>query len=72
LAEGSSLPSPAPRRRIQRHWRGCHQRGHAQAWADADQKTGKPVATTTRYTYQDGDDRDVLSFSRSDDCRQIG
>jgi hypothetical protein len=32
-----------------------------------DQKTGKPVATTTRYTYQDGDDRYVVSFTRNHD-----
>ena len=32
-----------------------------------DQKTGKPVATTTRYTYQDGKDRYVVSFTRSHD-----
>jgi len=32
-----------------------------------DQKTGKPVATTTRYTYQDGNDRYVVSFTRSHD-----
>jgi hypothetical protein len=32
-----------------------------------DQKTGKPVATTTRYTYQDGDDRYVVSFTRTRD-----
>ena len=27
-----------------------------------DQKTGKPVATKTRYTYRDGEDRYVVSF----------
>jgi hypothetical protein len=32
-----------------------------------DQKTGKPVATTTRYTYQGGNDRYVVSFTRSHD-----
>jgi hypothetical protein len=32
-----------------------------------DQKTGKPVAKTTRYTYQDGEDRYVVSFTRSHD-----
>jgi hypothetical protein len=32
-----------------------------------DQKTGKPVAATTRYTYQDGDDRYVVSFTRTRD-----
>lgn len=32
-----------------------------------DQTTGKPVATTTRYTYQDGEDRYVVSFTRSHD-----
>jgi hypothetical protein len=32
-----------------------------------DQKTGKPVATTTRYTYDDGDDRYVVSFTRTHD-----
>ncbi|MCW2672875.1 MAG: hypothetical protein JWP14_1464 [Frankiales bacterium] len=32
-----------------------------------DEKTGKPVAATTRYTYQDGDDRYVVSFTRNDD-----
>ena len=32
-----------------------------------DEKTGKPVATTTRYTYQDGKDRYVVSFTRSHD-----
>jgi hypothetical protein len=32
-----------------------------------DQKTGKPVAATTRYTYQDGDDRYVVSFTRTHD-----
>jgi hypothetical protein len=35
--------------------------------ADADQKTGKPVAATTRYAYQDVDDRYVVSFIRSHD-----
>src|SRR3984893_12175856 len=29
-----------------------------------DQKTGKPVATTTRYTYRDGEDRNSVSFTR--------
>jgi hypothetical protein len=32
-----------------------------------DQKTGKPVAATTRYTYQDDDDRYVVSFTRTHD-----
>lgn len=32
-----------------------------------DQKTGKPVATMTRYTYQNGDDRYVISFTRTHD-----
>jgi hypothetical protein len=32
-----------------------------------DQKTGMPVAATTRYTYQDGDDRYVVSFTRTHD-----
>src|SRR5713226_5522609 len=32
-----------------------------------DQKTGKPVATTTRYSYRDGDDRYVVSFTRRHD-----
>jgi predicted secreted hydrolase len=32
-----------------------------------DQKTGKPVAATTRYTYQDGEDRYVVSFIRNHD-----
>src|SRR6202051_911920 len=32
-----------------------------------DQKTGKPVAATTRYTYQDGEDRYVVSFTRTHD-----
>lgn len=32
-----------------------------------DQKTGKPVATTSRYTYQDGEDRHVVSFTRTHD-----
>ena len=32
-----------------------------------DQTTGKPVATTTRYTYQDGADRYVVSFTRRHD-----
>jgi hypothetical protein len=32
-----------------------------------DQKTGKPVAATTRYTYLDGDDRYVVSFTRNHD-----
>ena len=29
-----------------------------------DQATGKPVAATTRYTYQDGENRYVVSFTR--------
>jgi hypothetical protein len=32
-----------------------------------DTTTGKPVATTTRYVYQDGDDRYVVSFTRTRD-----
>src|SRR4030081_3254007 len=32
-----------------------------------DQKTGKPVAATTRYTYRDGEDRYVVSFTRQHD-----
>ena len=32
-----------------------------------DAKTGKPVATTTRYTYRDGEDRYVVSFTRKGD-----
>jgi hypothetical protein len=32
-----------------------------------DKKTGKPVATTTRYTYTEGDDRYVVSFTRTHD-----
>ncbi len=32
-----------------------------------DQTTRKPVAATTRYTYRDGEDRYVLSFTRSHD-----
>ena len=32
-----------------------------------DQTTGKPVAATTRYTYQDGQDRYVVSFTRTHD-----
>ena len=32
-----------------------------------DQTTGKPVATTTRYTYRDGEDRYVVSFTRGHD-----
>jgi hypothetical protein len=32
-----------------------------------DQTTGKPVATTTRYTYRDGEDRYVVSFTRTHD-----
>jgi hypothetical protein len=32
-----------------------------------DQTTGKPVASTTRYTYRDGDDRYVVSFTRTSD-----
>lgn len=32
-----------------------------------DQATGKPVAATTRYTYQDGEDRYVVSFTRTHD-----
>ena len=33
----------------------------------ADQATGKPVAATTRYTYSGGEDRYVVSFTRSHD-----
>jgi hypothetical protein len=33
----------------------------------ADQTTAKPVAATTRYTYQDGEDRYVVSFARTHD-----
>jgi len=32
-----------------------------------DQKTGKPVAATTRYTYVDGGERYVVTFTRSHD-----
>ncbi|HXN58687.1 MAG TPA: hydroxyneurosporene dehydrogenase [Candidatus Angelobacter sp.] len=32
-----------------------------------DQKTGKPVAATTRYTYRDGEERYVVSFTRTHD-----
>ena len=32
-----------------------------------DQVTGKPVAATTRYTYRDGEDRYVVSFTRTHD-----
>ena len=32
-----------------------------------DQATGKPVAATTRYTYSGGEDRYVVSFTRSHD-----
>ena len=32
-----------------------------------DQKTGKPVATTTRYTYRDGEDCHVVAFTRTHD-----
>jgi hypothetical protein len=32
-----------------------------------DQTTGKPVAATTRYTYRDGQDRYVVSFTRTHD-----
>jgi hypothetical protein len=32
-----------------------------------DQATGEPVAATTRYTYRDGEDRYVVSFTRSHD-----
>jgi hypothetical protein len=32
-----------------------------------DQRTGKPVAATTRYTYRDGEDRYVVSFTRTHD-----
>lgn len=33
----------------------------------SDETTGKPVATTTRYVYQDGDDRYAVSFTRTRD-----
>jgi hypothetical protein len=32
-----------------------------------DEATGKPVATTTRYTYRDGADHSVISFTRTHD-----
>lgn len=32
-----------------------------------DETTGKPVAATTRYTYRDGDDRYVVTFTRNHD-----
>jgi hypothetical protein len=32
-----------------------------------DPKTGKPVATTTRYTYRDAEDRYVVAFTRTHD-----
>jgi hypothetical protein len=32
-----------------------------------DQTTGKPVAATTRYSYRDGEDRYVVSFTRGHD-----
>src|SRR6202049_4872647 len=32
-----------------------------------DEKTGKPVAATTRYTYRDGEDRYVVAFTRTHD-----
>jgi hypothetical protein len=32
-----------------------------------DETTGKPVATTTGYTYQDGADRYLVSFTRTRD-----
>ena len=32
-----------------------------------DHTTGKPVAATTRYTYRDGEDRYVVSFTRTQD-----
>src|ERR1700682_6269366 len=32
-----------------------------------DQTTNNPVAPTTRYTYQDGQDRYVVSFTRTHD-----
>jgi hypothetical protein len=35
-----------------------------------DQATGKPVAATTRYTYADGEDRYVVSFTRSQDLSE--
>ncbi len=33
----------------------------------ADKTTGKPVAATTRYVYEDGEDRYVVSFTRTRD-----
>jgi hypothetical protein len=36
-----------------------------------DTTTGKPVATTTRYTYQDGEDRYVVSFTRRHDLAAV-
>jgi hypothetical protein len=32
-----------------------------------DEKTGKPVANVLRYTYEDGDDRYVLTYTRQED-----
>lgn len=32
-----------------------------------DEHTGKPVATTTRYTYTRGDDRYIVTFTREQD-----
>ncbi len=32
-----------------------------------DQTTGKPVAVTTRYTYRNGEDGYMVSFTRSHD-----
>jgi hypothetical protein len=32
-----------------------------------DETTGKPVATTTRYVYEDGEDRYTVSFTRARD-----
>jgi hypothetical protein len=37
-----------------------------------DQATGKPVAATTRYTYQNGEDRYVVSFTRTHDLTAGG
>jgi hypothetical protein len=36
-----------------------------------DQTTGKPVAAVTRYTYRDGEDRYLVSFTRTHDLSAI-
>jgi hypothetical protein len=36
-----------------------------------DQTTGKPVAAVTRYTYRDGEDRYVVSFTRTHDLSAL-